>query len=182
MPSKNNALTPRQKRQEKAARATKILSGASFGDDSSDDDSCDWEWIYESRVQGDGSTVDENSALFNKRRRNTLGSEGGTIFGARLGTLECWVGDVVRLTADGAEGGKEVWLGMIASFLDNDDGEMVANFLCTRIVVIYFSSANERSLGFVDKNGIYNKSKKRSDALPVRILSSAKTYYANPSE
>ena len=71
--------------------------------------------------------------------------------GARMGNFKCMVGDCVLLKAEGTN---EAWIGLICNFEEDDeDDEKAANFM-------WFSTEKE----------IRNKQKKRTDALPVRLL------------
>lgn len=69
------------------------------------------------------------------------------VVGARMGDFQCMVGDCVLLKAEGTN---EAWIGLICTFEEDDDGEKAANFM-------WFSTEKE----------IWNKQKKRTDALPV---------------
>lgn len=69
------------------------------------------------------------------------------ITGARMGSFVCRVGDIVLLKAETTG---EAWVAIIREFLEDDDGEMAADFL-------WFSSEKE----------IRNKHKKRTDFLWV---------------
>jgi origin recognition complex subunit 1 len=64
-----------------------------------------------------------------------------------MGNFECKVGDCVLLKAEGTN---EAWVGMICEFIEEDDGEMVANFM-------WFATEKE----------IRNKEKKRTDFMQV---------------
>jgi len=69
------------------------------------------------------------------------------ITGARMGSFECKVGDCVLLKAEGTN---EAWVGLICEFLEDEDGDMAANFM-------WFATEKE----------IRNKAKKRTDFLEV---------------
>ncbi len=144
MPHETKALTPRQQRASKAERARKLLAGATLGREDSDDelgtDDHPWEWIYaessgnekdeEDDHSSDESGDDGKAAAATPRKRksrNATKSQGGTIVGARMGTFICKIGDPVLLKA---EGQNSSWVGIIYQFLEDDDGEKSANFLC----------------------------------------------------
>ena len=70
------------------------------------------------------------------------------IVGARMGGFQCMIGDSVLLKAEGT---CEAWIGLICAFVEEDEaGEKAADFM-------WFSTERE----------IWNKQKKRTDALPV---------------
>ncbi len=139
MPHQTAPLTPRQLRANKAEKARKLLAGASRRkDDSSDSDDDDaWEWIYEN---GDGDEsadeVEDQGASKKRKRHNTSGTKKRTIIGAKNGSFKCSIGDSVLLKA---EDGNPPWIGMILSFLEDNDGDMAADFICT-VPESYFKS------------------------------------------
>ena len=107
--------------------------------ESSDDevDEVSWEWIYNSSSAPRNEDADEGE----KKRRKVAGN---SIAGAKLGTFECRVGDIVLLKA---EGSNDAWVALICEFVDDDgDGDKAANFM-------WFSTEKE----------IRNKDKKRRD-------------------
>lgn len=96
-----------------------------------------WEWIY--------ADVREASPAGgpSRKRKRALVDEEPAITGARMGSFVCRVGDIVLLKA---ETSGEAWIAIIRDFLEDEDGEMAADFL-------WFSSEKE----------IRNKHKKRTD-------------------
>ncbi|KAL1868716.1 Origin recognition complex, subunit 1 [Diaporthe australafricana] len=111
-------------------------------DDSDDElgvDDHPWEWIYADSP--DGSPVGGSS----RKRKRALADEEPKIVGARMGPFACRVGDIVLLKA---ETSGEAWIAIIRDFLEDEEGEMAADFL-------WFSSEKE----------IRNKHKKRTDFL-----------------
>ncbi|KAI0012872.1 P-loop containing nucleoside triphosphate hydrolase protein [Xylariaceae sp. FL0662B] len=105
-------------------------------DDSNDEFGLDdrpWEWIY-------------RSTPTSKRRKDVRHD----IIGARMGTLECYVGDCLLLQA---EGSNEAWVAIVTEFLEEDqDGDKAANFM-------WFSTERE----------IRNGDRKRTDFLPNEL-------------
>ena len=80
--------------------------------------------------------------------KRSASSDEREIVGARMGGFQCMVGDSVLLKAEGT---REAWIGLICAFVEDDGaGERAANFM-------WFSTERE----------IWNKQKKRTDALPV---------------
>ena len=129
------SATPRQKRAEKAARAKKLLSGASLRKNDLDDDDQEWDWIYgylsagnEDEGSSDPEDEDEdNTATPRKRRRRTATKMNSTtIIGAKKGSFVCKVGDTVMVHNSDTT----PWVAVICTFEQASDGEMLANFLC----------------------------------------------------
>lgn len=105
-----------------------------------------WEWVYAEEETADSRPKEGGS--IRKRKRVDEGKP--KIVGARMGSFECAVGDIVFLKA---EGSGEAWIAIICDFQDDDDGEKTAHFM-------WFSSEKE----------IRNKHKKRTDHLWVSTL------------
>ncbi|CZT17109.1 related to origin recognition complex subunit 1 [Ramularia collo-cygni] len=132
-------MTPRRKRT-KAEQARHILSGGGVQRDNSDDElgleDHPWEWIYE----GSGKSQ--------------------TIAGARMGSFDCYLGDIVLLQAPSKN---EAWVAMLYGFFDgeteDDDGEMVAEKQAT---MLWFAGDKE----------IRSKNK-RTDCLPLELYMTA---------
>lgn len=100
-----------------------------------------WEWIH--------ADIREASPAGgpSRKRKRALVDEEPRIIGARMGSFVCRVGDIVLLKA---ETSGEAWIAIIREFMEDEDGEMAADFL-------WFSSEKE----------IRNKHKKRTDFLWV---------------
>lgn len=155
MARQSKPVTPRQKRANKAERARKLLAGTTLSREDSDDelgtDEYPWEWIYEKQGKGEEEeSADEEKTPRKRKARNAVRSQ-GEIIGATMGSFKCRVGDTVLLKA---EGQNQSWVGIIQHFLENDDGDMSANFLWL---------ANEKEIR------PKLKEKKRSDFLPNEL-------------
>ena len=128
----NRTSSPSRITKSNAERARRYLSVGGVAREDSDDElgleDLPWEWIY------------------SKEPGKTAGGE-QEIVGARMGDFQCMVGDSVLLKAEGTH---EAWIGLICTFVEDDDGEKAANFM-------WFSTDRE----------ITNQQKKRTDALPV---------------
>jgi origin recognition complex subunit 1 len=151
---------------EKAERARQYLrTGGVIREDSDDelgDEDLPWEWIFDESTSTEHiGHVDEDeeeaitdtpSRSGRKRKVASRGSKTGepAILGARMGSFECRVGDTVLLKA---EGNNEAWVGIICEFMEEEDGEKVANFM-------WFATEKE----------IRSKEKKRTDFVPVGPL------------
>lgn len=128
-------MPPRRKRT-KIEQARHILSGGGVQRDDSDDElgqeDHPWEWIYE----GSG----KNQA----------------IVGARMGSFDCYLGDIVLLQAPSKN---EAWVAMLCGFFEgeteDDDGELVAEKQAT---MLWFAGEKE----------IRSKNK-RTDFLPLEL-------------
>ena len=131
--------SPPRTTKSKAERAKQYLSVGGVAREDSDDElgleDLPWDWIYSEKPA---------------KRAGGGGGERG-IVGARMGDFQCMVGDSVLLKAEGT---REAWIGLICTFVEDDEGEKVANFM-------WFSTERE----------IRNKQKKRTDALPVCLQS-----------
>lgn len=140
----HRTLSPPRNTKSKAERARQYLSVGGVAREDSDDElgleDFPWEWIYsEKPAKRAGDDRD--------------------IVGARMGDFQCMVGDSVLLKAEGT---REAWIGLICTFVEDDDGEKAANFM-------WFSTERE----------IRNKQKKRTDALPVCLYSIQEIFHAN---
>lgn len=124
--------SPQKTTMSKAERARRYLSVGGVAREDSDDElgleDFPWEWIYSDELAKKAGDKPE-------------------IVGARMGDFQCMVGDSVLLKAEGT---REAWIGLICTFVEDDDGEKAADFM-------WFSTERE----------IRNKQKKRTDALPV---------------
>lgn len=102
-----------------------------------------WEWVYED--QDDSPSRDDGNKL--KRKRAEFEPK---IIGARMGSFECRLGDIVFLKAETTG---EAWVAIIREFLEDEYGDKTAEFL-------WFSSEKE----------IRNKHKKRTDFFWVSLI------------
>lgn len=124
---------------EAVSRRKRALPGISRedSDDELGSDDLPWEWIY--NVEDPERQNDDTPN--NRKRRKVSGNK---ISGARMGSFECRVGDIVLLKA---EGSNEAWVAIICEFVEDDgEGDKAANFM-------WFSTEKE----------IRNKDRKRTD-------------------
>lgn len=132
-------MPPRRKRT-KIEQARHILSGGGVQREDSDDElgqeDHPWEWIYE----GSGKSQ--------------------KIVGAKMGSFDCHLGDIVLLQAPSKN---EAWVAMLQDFFEgeteDDDGELVAEKQAT---MLWFAGEKE----------IRSKNK-RTDFLPLELYVSA---------
>lgn len=131
----------RQFSREHAACASRVPGVArDDSDDELGDQDLPWEWVYDIPRRDSRDAADAPAA---KRLR----TQSHSIIGARLGAFQCHVGDCVLLKADGSN---EAWVAIVCEFIEDDDGDMAANFM-------WFSTEKE----------IRNKDRKRTDFLSV---------------
>jgi origin recognition complex subunit 1 len=136
--------TPRQQRVAKASRARKLLAGVQR-DDSDDElgiEDHPWEWIYEKeeREEDDGAddSEDEEKSAAKRTRRTKLVQyvqRKRRIVGAKMGNFKCKIGDCVLLKAEGTN---SAWVGIICDFMENDEGEKEAKFMCKITMAVVF--------------------------------------------
>jgi origin recognition complex subunit 1 len=126
MPHKATPLTPRQKRAQQNEKARKLLAGANLRGDDSDDEE-EYEWIYEEDGDEFANEEEDGGASKKRKRQSAANKQERTIVGAKKGSFNCMIGDSVLLKA---EDGNPPWVGMILSFLEDEDGDKAADFLC----------------------------------------------------
>ena len=153
MPHKTTAATPRQQRAAKAEKARKLLAGVAR-DDSDDElgyEDHPWKWIYdEEDVEEAGDAVeDKQKSAVTKRRRSKLirnASRQKRIMGAEMGKFRCKIGDCVLLKAEGTNA---AWVGIICEFMEDDEGEKEAKFMCKRArrLLVRFLTSHRVLLG-----------------------------------
>ncbi|RAH48170.1 origin recognition complex subunit 1 [Aspergillus brunneoviolaceus CBS 621.78] len=137
-----------------------MTKGGLVRDDSDDElgeEDHPWEWIYDTEVTDDQDskpTADSTQDTPKSMRRRSVrpnAKRSRKIIGARMGSFECALGQVVLLKSP--EPGKD-WIGIITEFLeqDDDDDEIIKS-----ANIMWFASPDE----FMS-----TKNKRRSDALP----------------
>ncbi|KAJ5832291.1 hypothetical protein N7474_000602 [Penicillium riverlandense] len=139
-----------------------MTKGALVRDDSDDelgDEDLPWDWIYETE---EAEVKDEPEATNGsptksacRRRSSRPARKQRTIVGARMGTFECRLGQVVLLKSP--EAGKD-WAGIITEFVeeeDHDEEEEGGVLKCANIM--WFASPDE----FMS-----TRNKRRPDVLP----------------
>ncbi|KAM4059361.1 ATPase family associated with various cellular activities (AAA) domain-containing protein [Hirsutella rhossiliensis] len=132
------AAEPQHVRRKHAAPGTALEDS---DEEALGSDDLPWEWIYNVEEPAHDDDGDDGGGEGDRKRRKVSGSK---IVGARMGSLQCRVGDCVLLKADGSN---DAWVAIICEFIDGDaDGDMAANFM-------WFSTEKE----------IRNRNKKRND-------------------
>ncbi|KAB8238897.1 origin recognition complex subunit 1 [Aspergillus alliaceus] len=155
----DNSLQP-CKRNTRSQSQQWMTKGGLVRDDSDDelgDQDLPWEWIYDSDSVEDKDDIlaeaPEATPRSNRRRSSRPSTKPRRpIAGARMGSFECRLGQVVLLKSP--EPGKD-WVGIITEFLEEEDeadGEMVKS-----VNIMWFASPDE----FMS-----TRNKRRADALP----------------
>ncbi|GES58981.1 origin recognition complex subunit Orc1 [Aspergillus terreus] len=140
-----------------------MTKGGLVRDDSDDElgkEDHPWEWIYDSNSDeikdgGESAQPAEDVSRSGRRRQSrTKGTKRRQqIIGARMGTFECRLGQVILLKSP--EAGKD-WVGIITEFLEEDDDEAEGEVVKSANIM-WFASPDE----FMS-----TRNKRRADALP----------------
>ncbi|PWY83112.1 P-loop containing nucleoside triphosphate hydrolase protein [Aspergillus sclerotioniger CBS 115572] len=137
-----------------------MTKGGLVRDDSDDElgeEDHPWEWIYdlddenEEQATADGLEDTPKSSRRRSSRPNTKRRR--TIIGARMGSFECALGQVVLLKSP--ESGKD-WIGIITEFVEEEDEDAEGEVL-KLANIMWFASPDE----FMS-----TRNKRRADALP----------------
>jgi len=136
-----------------------ITKGALVREDSDDelgDEDLPWDWVYAEPEIKDETEADANGASPTKstrRRSSRPARKRPTIVGARMGTFECKLGQVVLLKSP--EPGKD-WAGIITEFVEEEDEDEEGQ-LIKSANIMWFASPDEF---------LSTRNKRRADALP----------------
>ncbi|KAJ5246794.1 Origin recognition complex subunit 1 [Penicillium chermesinum] len=150
----SNAAARQRKRNQQW-----VTKGALVREDSDDelgDEDLPWEWIYEEEPQAEGEAAenDEKKEKPSRRRRSSRPAQKKrAIIGARMGSFECRIGQVVLLKSP--EPGKD-WVGIITEFLEEEDEDEEGGVL-KLANIMWFASPDEF---------LSTRNKRRADALP----------------
>lgn len=142
---------PQSRRNARQRTQQWMTKGAVFRDDSDDElgyEDHPWDWIYEDEEVNDGSPQKSS-----RRRSSRPPTKRRTIIGARMGTFECRLGQVVLLKSP--EPGKD-WAGIITEFVEEEDDEDEDEVIKSANIM-WFASPDE----FMS-----TRNKRRTDALP----------------
>ena len=148
-----------QKRRNVRKRAQQWMTKGALVHEDSDDELGDedhpWEWIYaeDLEVKEDPETSGESPDKSRRRRSSRPAKKGPAIVGARMGSFECRLGEVVLLKSP--EHGKD-WVGIITEFLEEDDEDEEGQVVKS-VNIMWFASPDE----FMS-----TRNKRRTDALP----------------
>jgi origin recognition complex subunit 1 len=160
-PIKDQSSTHQSKQDRREKARQWLINGGVLREDSDDelgDDDHPWEWIYEEGTKEDESNVREESvdndarAHTYRRRSSRTRIKQRRVVGARMGSFECRLGQVVLLKSP--EAGKD-WVGIISEFLEEEDGDDEEEPIKSANIM-WFASPDEF---------LSTKNKKRTDAL-----------------
>lgn len=137
-----------------------MTKGGLVRDDSDDelgDEDHPWEWIYdhndENNNHSEQATAEDTPKSSRRRTPRPNAKRRRTIVGARMGSFECALGQVVLLKSP--EPGK-VWIGIITEFLEQEDPDAEEEVIKSANIM-WFVSPDE----FMS-----TRNKRRTDALP----------------
>ena len=123
-------------------------------DDELGDEDLPWDLIYdEPEVKDEGDTINASPEKSSRRRSSRPARKKRAIVGARMGTFECRLGQIVLLKSP--EPGKD-WVGIITEFLEEEDEEE-ENQIIKSANIMWFASPDEF---------LSTRNKRRADALP----------------
>lgn len=133
-----------------------MTTGGLVRDDSDDElgeEDYPWEWVYDTELDGQKDEEDGDEKPSRRRSSRPVSKRRPKIVGARMGTFECKLGQVVLLKSP--EPGKD-WAGIITQFTEEEDDDNEEEVVKSANIM-WFASPDE----FMS-----TKNKKRGDALP----------------
>lgn len=136
-----------------------MTKGALVRDDSDDelgDEDLPWEWMYADEPQTEADAEEKPASPekpARRRRSSRPAQKKRAIIGARMGSFECRVGQVVLLKSP--EPGKD-WVGIVTEFLEEEDEDEEDEVLKSARIM-WFASPDEF---------LSTRNKRRADALP----------------
>ncbi|KAJ5893997.1 Origin recognition complex subunit 1 [Penicillium taxi] len=136
-----------------------MTKGALVHEDSDDElgsEDLPWHWIYDAELDPKNGEKENNGSPEKKsgrRRSSRPAQKKRAIVGARMGSFECRLGQIVLLKSP--EPGKD-WIGIITEFVEEED-EDEDDELIKSVNVMWFASPDEF---------LSTRNKQRTDALP----------------
>lgn len=155
----NSSDSEPQHRRNVRKRAQQWVTKGALSHEDSDDELGDedhpWDWIYDDATDIKQEAEADNASPEKSRGRRSLRAarKRPAIVGARMGTFECRLGQVVLLKSP--EPGKD-WVGIITEFLEEED-EDDADEVIKSANIMWFASPDEF---------LSTRNKRRPDALP----------------
>lgn len=149
---------PQNRRNVRKRAQQWVTKGALVHEDSDDELGAEdhpWVWIYDTaaeikeEAEGDRASPEKPG----RRRASRSAPKPPAIVGARMGTFECRLGQVVLLKSP--EPGKD-WVGIITEFLEEED-EDEEDAMIKSANIMWFASPDEF---------LSTRNKRRADALP----------------
>lgn len=149
---------PQHRRNVRKRAHQWVTKGALVHEDSDDelgDEDHPWDWIYadEPDIKQQAEADNASPEKARGRRSSRAAQKRPAIVGARMGTFECRLGQVVLLKSP--EPGKD-WVGIITEFLEQED-EDDADDVIKSANIMWFASPDEF---------LSTRNKRRADALP----------------
>lgn len=158
MADSDSDSSPQHTRNVRKRAQQWVTKGALVREDSDDelgDEDLPWDWIYAPEPEA-ADEVEANGASPTKasrRRSSRPARKRPTIVGARMGSFECHLGQVVLLKSP--EPGKD-WVGIITEFVEEED-EDEDDKKVKSANIMWFASPDEF---------LSTRNKQRADALP----------------
>ncbi|KAJ5946462.1 hypothetical protein N7454_003301 [Penicillium verhagenii] len=153
----SEAEPQQQPRQNARQRAQKWMTKGGLVREDSDDELGDedhpWDWVYAENDAEPEETINASPEKSNRRRSSRPARRKRTILGARMGSFECRIGQIVLLKSP--EAGKD-WVGIIMEFVEEDD-EDEEDKKIKSASIMWFASPDEF---------LSTRNKRRADALP----------------
>ncbi|KAJ6119833.1 ATPase AAA-type core [Penicillium sp. IBT 18751x] len=158
MADSDSNSSPQHTRNVRKRAQQWVTKGALVREDSDDelgDEDLPWHWIYapEPEVADQAEDHGASPTKANRRRSSRPARKRPTIVGARMGTFECYLGQVVLLKSP--EPGKD-WVGIITEFVEEED-EDEDDKMIKSANIMWFASPDEF---------LSTRNKRRADALP----------------
>lgn len=149
---------PRNRRNVRKRAQQWVTKGALVHEDSDDELGAEdhpWEWIYDTTtdIKEESEGYRASPEKTGRRRASRSAPKRPAIVGARMGTFECRLGQVVLLKSP--EPGKD-WVGIITEFLEEED-EDEEDEMIKSANIMWFASPDEF---------LSTRNKRRADALP----------------
>lgn len=154
VPLDSSSDSETQHRRNVRKRAQQWMTkGALVREDSDDElgvEDHPWDWIYDTTKE---DAEDASPDKSRRRRSSRPARKRPAIVGARMGTFECKLGEVVLLKSP--EPGKD-WVGIITEFVEEED-ENEEDEMIRAANIMWFASPDEF---------LSTRNKRRTDALP----------------
>ncbi|EAW07764.1 origin recognition complex subunit 1 [Aspergillus clavatus NRRL 1] len=154
--------TPARRRNARQRAQLWMTKGGLVRDDSDDelgDEDHPWHWVYETELEeikneeSAPAAANESEEKSARKRSARSSRRQPNIVGARMGTFECRLGEIVLLKSP--EPGKD-WVGIITEFFE-EEGDENEDEVVKSVNIMWFASPDE----FMS-----TKNKRRADALP----------------
>ncbi|KAJ5098801.1 ATPase AAA-type core [Penicillium argentinense] len=155
----NSSDTEPDRRRSVRKRAQQWMTKGALVHEDSDDELGDedhpWDWIFDAEPEAKDEPEANNGSPTKPARRKSSrpAKKKRTIIGAKMGTFECRLGQIVLLKSP--EAGKD-WIGIITEFVEEDDDEKEGEIIKSANIM-WFAGPDEF---------LSTRNKRRTDALP----------------